>query len=144
MHSVNLRRNVARPSRALEASEMPLKILIASADHRGLCALKKEAREAGYSTIATGPEDTLASLLASKDTALVLLAMRHSRQRCALGHLRKWCFPRVPLILISASISDYLVCDTCPARCHSATANENLTRSIGLTTVPPPAIKGSG
>jgi len=134
---------IAQASRSVKAPEMPPKILIVSADHHKLKSLEKEACDAGYSTIATKPEGSLALLLACQDATLVVLDMRHSRERCALGHLLKWCFPRVSLMLISASVSDRLVCDTCPATCHSATAKKKPTTRIRLTAVLPPAIKDS-
>jgi len=61
-----------------------MKALGASVDHRRLRELEEVAREAGYIPAVTKVEDVLTTLLAVEATGLVLLDMRHSRNRCAL------------------------------------------------------------
>lgn len=95
-----------------------MKALVASVDHRRLRGLQEVARGLGYIPVATKAGNILTTLLASEEIELVLLDMRHSGNRCALGHLLRQCFPRISLMLISATVTDWVVCNECPARCQ--------------------------
>lgn len=119
MNSVHVNGSATPPGHVPKVKDSSGKILVVSDDHRRLGALKSGAREAGYAPVLTRVKDTLASLEVHDDFEFIFLDMRHSRNRCALGLLLKWCFPRIPLILITVSVRDCFACGTCPAKCHS-------------------------
>jgi hypothetical protein len=142
MNSARLRRSVTRLRRAPKATGSSSNILIASDDRIRLATLANIFRETGYVTVVTDVKDILDSLWDHEDIELIILDMRRFRSRCALGLLLKWCFPRIPLVLIPVSVTDCLACSTCPSACHSATTNRRIAKSPVINEARRPPTKG--